>query len=89
MAYTVEDINDYQNRLDAYEAEVLIEHCNTFGIHPTITAWYDDKKDFYQDWVYDNEIFETEEDAEIRFLYGRETGEFYRFESGEIVRLAY
>lgn len=89
MVYTIEDIKDDQNRLDEYQTERLLEHCNDFKIAPVIVAWYDDKKDFYQDWVYDHDIFDNEDDAEVRFSYGRETGEFYLFESGEIIRLAY
>lgn len=85
--YTVEDINDYQNRLSEQQATELIEHCNRFGIEPDICAWYDDMDDFYQDWVEDNNICKTESEADERYEYGVDIGEFKAFPNGEIVRL--
>ena len=37
-------------RLSKEQAEELLKHCNEFGIHPEICAWYDDMEDFYTDW---------------------------------------
>jgi hypothetical protein len=42
--------------------------------------------DFYTDWIDDNKIFETEEEADKRYAEGLKTGEFKEFENGEIVR---
>lgn len=86
--YKVEQIDDYQNRLTEQQEIALIKHCNDYDIYPEICAWYDDMKDFYQDWVYDNEIFETKAEAKERYQDGVETGEFKKFSSGEIIRLS-
>lgn len=85
--YKVEDIDDYQKRLSKEQAEELLKHCNEFGIHPEICAWYDDMEDFYTDWVNDNKIFQTRVEANERFTQGVLNGEFKRFTTGEIVRL--
>lgn len=85
--YKIEQIDDYQNRLTEEQAEALIEHCNKYDVYPDICAWYDDMKDFYQDWVYDHDICENEQQADERYLQGTETGEFKTFSNGEIVRL--
>lgn len=44
--------------------------------------------DFYTDWVYDNNICVDEADADERYEYGCEIGEFKKFKNGEIVRLS-
>lgn len=85
--YTKNDIDDYMDKITDIQAKKLIKHCNKFNIYPRICAWYDDMDDFYQDWIYDNNIFETEEEANDRFDYGIEIGEFVKFKNGEIVRL--
>lgn len=86
--FKIENIDDYQNRLTEEQKEVLIKHCNKYNIYPEICAWYDDMKDFYQDWVYDNNIFETKSEAKERYQDGTKTGEFKKFNNGEIVRLS-
>ena len=86
--YKIKDIADYQSRLTNEQTESLIQHCNEFNIYPIICAWYDNMEDFYQDWVYDYEIFKTEEEADDRYEYGIEKGEFLKFEDGQIVRLS-
>ncbi len=85
--YTIKDIDDYQNRLTEEQAEELIKHCNEFDIYPEICAWYDNMDDFYTDWIYDNKIFKTKKEADERYKYGTEIGEFKTFNNGEIVRL--
>ncbi|PGK51875.1 hypothetical protein CN918_29220 [Priestia megaterium] len=85
--YTVNQIDDYQNKITKEQEKELIEHCNAHNISPDICAWYDDMKDFYQDWVYDNKIYKTKEEAYDRYKEGLETGEFKAFNNGEIVRL--
>ena len=87
--YTKEDIDDYKDKITDSQAKELIEHCNKFNISPEICAWYDDMDDFYTDWVYDNNICEDESDADERYEYGCEIGEFKKFSNGEIVRLVY
>ena len=87
--YKIKDIDDYQNRLTEGQAKTLVNHCNSHAIHPTITAWYDDMEDFYQDWIHDNKILETKEEADARFEEGIKTGEFCKFDNMEIVRLSY
>lgn len=87
--YTKNDIDDYMDKITDIQAKKLIKHCNKFNIYPRICAWYDDMDDFYQDWIYDNNIFKTEEEANDRFDYGIEIGEFVKFENGEIVRISY
>lgn len=86
--YTKEDINDYMDKITASQAEELIEHCNRFDVYPEICAWYDDMDDFYIDCVYDNNICIDEADADERYEYGCEIGEFKKFKNGEIVRLS-
>ena len=78
--YEIKDIDDYQERLTDEQAKLLIEHCNENEIYPEICAWYDDMEDFYQDWIYDNNIFKTEEEANYRYQDGLEVGEFVQFE---------
>ena len=86
--YTISDIDDYQNRLNEEQAKLLIRHCNKYNVKPKICAWYDDMEDFYQDWIYDNEIFKNKREALERFNNGKQDGEFKKFKDGEIVRLA-
>jgi len=86
--YKIKDIDDYKSKLTSEQAESLIQHCNEFNIYPEICAWYDDMEDFYQDWIYDNNIFETEEEAYDRYEYGTEKGEFLKFRDGQIIRLS-
>lgn len=85
--YTRSDIDDYLSRLSEPQEKILIEHCNNFDIYPEICAWYDDKEDFYVDWVVDNEIFKTELKAHEFYLEGIENGEFLCFSDGQILRL--
>lgn len=86
--FTREDIDDYLNKITDSQAEELLNHCNEFEISPDICAWYDDMDDFYTDWVYDNNICVDEADADERYEYGCEIGEFKKFTNGEIVRLS-
>lgn len=88
MNYTIKDIDDYQKRLTEEQKQILIKHSNEFAIHPEICAWYDDMEDFYQDWISDNKIFETEEQADNRYEEGLESGEFLKFSDGQIIRLS-
>lgn len=85
--YKINDIDDYLNRLTEEQKEILIKHSNKFAIHPEICAWYDDMEDFYQDWISDNKIFETEEQADNRYEEGLASGEFLKFKDGQIIRL--
>lgn len=83
--YTVEDIDDYQNRLSDEDKDILIQHCNEHDISPKICAWYDDVEDFQSDWV--DEVGYSEKDAFKIFSDGLLDGEFKQFIDGRIVRL--
>lgn len=85
--FTITDINKYgSEKLTDEQKNEVIDHCNKFEISPNICAWYEDMKDFYVDWVYDHEIYETERQAKERYLEGLETGEFCQLTRGSIVR---
>lgn len=86
--YKISDIDDYMNRLTDKQKEKVIEHCNKYDIYPDICAWYDDMDDFYTDWIYDNKIFKTKDEADDRYEYGIDIGEFLKFEDGQIVRFS-
>lgn len=84
MKYSINDIDDYQNRLTEEQKKKLIKHCNRYHIQPTICAWYDDLEDFFSDWC-DNCGYTR---TEARKIYHGGKGEFCTFSTGEIVRLA-
>ena len=86
--YKINDIDDYQNRLTDQQKNVGIEHCNEYDIKPVICAWYDDMQDFYTDWIHDNHIFKTEDEADSRYQEGVETGEFLKLKDNQIVRFS-
>ena len=90
MKFTVENIDDYKNKITDKQAKLLIRHCNRYNIAPDICAWYDDMDDFYSEWV--DAIGYTKSQAK-KLLIGKEevylerNGEFKKFPNGEIVRL--
>ena len=85
--YTVNDIDDYMNKITDNQAKFLIKHCNKYKIKPEICAWYDNMKDFYSDWCDPKTVGMTKEEARARLEDGKSEGEFKVFSNGEIVRL--
>ena len=85
MGFTLNDIDDYQNRLTDTQKEQVLSHCNEKNIKPNICAWYDDMDDFYSDWC--EELNYSLEDADS--LLSDESGEFLEFEnSASIIRFS-
>ena len=84
--WTVEDIDDYLDRLTEDQAKLLVRHCNRYGIKPIICAWYDDLDDFFEDWC--DQVGFSESEARQRLKEGKSVGEFKEFSDGQIVRLA-
>lgn len=83
MKYNINDIDDYQNRLDEEQKSKLIKHCNKYEIAPNICAWYDNLEDFYSDWC---KIGYTKKQAK-ELLNNNIENEFIKFSNGEIIRL--
>lgn len=87
MKYTINMIDDYQNRLTENQKQRVIKHCNIENITPCICAWYDDKEDFYSDWC--EEIGYSQEDADELLNCNRDNrGEFLIFEDNQIIRFS-
>lgn len=85
-SYTVDMIDDYQNRLSDEQKQKLINHCNKYNIAPIICAWYEDTKDFIDEWV---QYGYTRTSAREKLLMYDNRGEFKTFSTGEIIRLVY
>ena len=83
MAFTISNINDYQNRLTSEQEVILVSHSNSFNVEPNICAWYDDMDDFYSDWC--DEVGYSIEMAND--VYNGSDGEFLTFNDGSIIRL--
>ena len=81
--YDYTAIEDYQNRLTESQKELLLKHCNSYGIKPEICAWYDNMEDFYSDWT---SVGYSKTDAKS-LLSVNDGGEFKKFKNGSIVRL--
>jgi len=81
MKYNIDQIDDYQNRLNEEQKETVITHCNEFQIEPVICAWYDDMDDFYEAW---EEVGYSTEDADT--LFDSSKDEFLEFDNDTIVR---
>ena len=81
--YTLDVIDDYQNRLTESNKKLLIRHCNKHNITPVICAWYDNMQDFYSDWVDDLGYSKSQ----ARELLSNNRDEFKIFSNKEIVRL--
>ena len=87
ITYTVNMIDDYQNRLSDDQKQKLIKHCNKYNIAPIICAWYQDTKDFIDEWV---QYGYTRTTAREKLLMKNDnSGEFKTFSTGEIIRLVY
>lgn len=85
VKYTIQNIDDYKNKITDKQAIALIKHCNKYQINPEICAWYDNMKDFYSDWCSDNIKYSKEEAKDL--IKTNEGGEFKVFKNGEIIRL--
>ena len=81
--YDYTPIEDYQNRLTESQKELLLKHCDSYGIKPEICAWYDNMEDFYSDWT---SVGYSKTDAKS-LLSVNDGGEFKKFKNGSIVRL--
>ncbi len=81
--YDYTAIEDYKNRLTESQKELLLKHCNSYGIKPEICAWYDNMEDFYSDWT---SVGYSKTDAKS-LLSVNDGGEFKKFKNGSIVRL--
>ena len=86
-SYTVDMIDDYQNRLSDEQKQKLIKHCNKYNIAPIICAWYEGYKDFIDEWVQYG-YNRTEARYKLSPSY-ENSGEFKKFSTGEIIRLVY
>lgn len=84
--YTVEDINDYANRLTEEQKKLFIRHCNRYRVKPVICAWYDDMDDFYSDWC--DVVGFTKTEARQRLKEGKRIGEFKIFSDNQIIRVS-
>ena len=83
MKFTINNIDDYQNRLLDEQKISLVKHCNRYRIKPVICAWYDNWEDFCSDWC--DDLGYTRTVARQKLHGGK--GEFKIFNNGEIVRL--
>jgi len=81
MTYDINQIDDYQNRLNNEQKEIVISHCNEFQIEPVICAWYEDMDDFYDAW---EEVGYSTEEADA--LFNDSNDEFLAFDNETIVR---
>lgn len=86
MQFTINDIDDYQERLTEEQKEILVQHSNKYNIKPVICAWYENNDDFEDDWCGD--LGYTEEEA-ADLLNGKNNnaGEFLIFDNETIIRL--
>ena len=82
--YTVDQIDDYKNKLNTSQKEAVVKHCNEYGYKPTICAWYDDKDDFVDAWA---EVGYSKDDA-LQLLSNNwsNPGEFLIFDDDQIIR---
>ena len=84
IKWTVEDVKDYLNHLTKEQIELIVNHCNEYGIKPDLCAWYKDMDDFYSDWC--DEVGYSESEADRVFEEGSQSGEFIQFSDESIVR---
>ena len=84
IAYTIDMIDDYQNRLTDEQKEKLIMHCNKYNIAPIICAWYEDIRDFIEEWI---QYGYTRSEAREKLKMYDNSGEFKKFKEGTIIRL--
>ena len=82
--FTLNMIDDYQNRLTEEQKEKLIKHCNKYRIDPVICAWYEDTIDFIDEWT---QYGYTRTEAREKLLAYNHSGEFKKFSNGSIIRL--
>ena len=83
--YSIEDIDDYMEKINKDQVKQLIEHCNDNGISPEICAWYDDYDDLLGDYVLHCDY---SEDGVIAMLEDYPQM-FCKFDNGEIVKLVW
>ena len=84
IVYTVDMIDDYQNRLTDEQKQKLIKHCNKYNIAPIICAWYEDINDFIDEW---SQYGYSRTDARQKLKMYDNSGEFKKFSEGTIIRL--
>ena len=84
IIYTIDMIDDYQNRLTIEQKEKLIKHCNKYNIAPEICAWYEDVRDFIEEWI---QYGYTRTEAREKLNMYDNNGEFKKFKEGTIIRL--
>lgn len=82
--WTTEDVKDYLEHLTKEQVQLIVNHCNDYGIKPVLCAWYEDMDDFYSDWC--DEVGYSQAEADRLFEEGTQSGEFKQFSDDSIVR---
>lgn len=83
--YSIEDIDDYQDKLSEQQTYELLHHCNEWNIAPIICAWYDDMDDLQDDY---SEHCGYSKDTTNDYV-NEYPQMFCEFSNGEIVKLSY